>query len=80
MRTGAAYGPPFSFGEATMGELKVTKPDADKKAPVLLKYDYWDANEERHMAGDIIELPVKQARALVDEGKAERADPMPGEE
>lgn len=53
---------------------------ATKTTPVLLNYDYWDANGERHAAGETISLPVDEAKKLLGEKKAERADPLPGED
>lgn len=61
-----------------MGELKIEKPT--KKAPIRLLYDFWETEEIRHAAGAVVELPTEQARELVKAGKAERADPMPGED
>lgn len=49
-------------------------------APVKMLYAYWPAEDERVEAGQIVELPLEQAKALIAAGKAERADPMPGEE
>lgn len=49
-------------------------------APVLLKADYWDADGTRHKKGTVIDLPPAEARKLMEGGKADRADPLPGEE
>jgi hypothetical protein len=54
--------------------------DKPRLAPVKMLYAYWPAEDERVNAGEIIELPLEQAKALIAAGKAERADPMPGEE
>ena len=54
--------------------------DKPRLAPVKMLYAYWSAEDERVNAGEIIELPLEQAKALIAAGKAERADPMPGEE
>ena len=48
-------------------------------APVLLSHAYWDAEGARHEAGTVVELPLTEAKAMIKSGKAERADPMPGE-
>lgn len=48
-------------------------------APVLLKYDYWKDESTRILAGDTIDLEVEEAKRLIEMGKAERADPMPGD-
>lgn len=49
-------------------------------APVLLHYDYWAAEGDRKLAGDTVSIPVAEAKALIAAGKADRADPMPGDE
>lgn len=50
-----------------------------KTATVRLDYDVW-TEDGRHSAGSVVDLPVDQAKALIAEGKAVRADPMPGDE
>lgn len=50
-----------------------------KETPVLLKKDYWDLDGIRLRAGEVVHLTVDEAKALLKEGKAERADPLPGE-
>ena len=47
--------------------------------PVKIFYDFWDERGERRPAGQIVEMALSQAKALIAAGKAERADPMPGE-
>lgn len=48
-------------------------------APIRLIRDTW-VGEDRIVAdGSIIEMPAKEARALIEAGVAERADPLPGE-
>ena len=42
---------------------------AHKLAPVKLLYDYWSAEDARHPAGSIIDLPVEAAKALIAAGK-----------
>ncbi len=61
------------------------KEDAAPMLPVWLKFDYWDLNRVRHKGGKdaegfeiVVDLPVKEALALIAEGKAERRDPIPG--
>lgn len=49
------------------------------KTPVRLLYDTWDADGNRVAAGAVVELPLEAAKQLLREGKAERADPLPGE-
>ncbi|UTY50431.1 hypothetical protein [Sinorhizobium fredii] len=53
---------------------------AEKKAPVRLLYDTWADDEKRIPAGTVLELPVAAAKDLIANGKAERADPLPGDE
>lgn len=53
---------------------------ATKKTPVLLKYDWWDETGNRLRAGQVVDIPLDAAKILLSEGKAERADPLPGEE
>lgn len=53
-----------------------TKP---KTAPVRLLYDVW-TEDGRLTAGSVVDLPVESAKALIAVGKADRADPMPGDE
>lgn len=48
-------------------------------APVRLVYAWWDDDGNRCDAGEIVEMPVEVARALIASGKAERTDPLPGE-
>ena len=48
-------------------------------APVKLFYDYWLDEDTRLATGSVVSLPVAEAKALIAAGKAERADPMPGE-
>lgn len=51
-----------------------------KPVPVKLLFAYWPVEDQRHDAGEIVELPLDQAKALIALGKAERADPLPGDE
>lgn len=48
-------------------------------APVKILYAYWPEEDVRVEAGEIIDMPLEQAKAMIAAGKAERADPMPGE-
>lgn len=52
---------------------------AAKLNSVKLLYDTWDSEGVRHGAGTILSLPLEYAKQLVATGKAERADPYPGE-
>jgi hypothetical protein len=51
-----------------------------KTAPVRLLYDTWAENDQRIKAGTVLELPIAAAKELIANGKAERADPMPGDD
>lgn len=53
--------------------------NAPKLAPVKLLRDYWLVEDERTPAGTTIELPATEAKRLIADGVAERADPLPGE-
>jgi hypothetical protein len=60
-----------------------------KKFPVRLKFGYYPADpdhprhptvvgqSEKVPAGSVIELPLEEARQLIADGKAERADQIP---
>lgn len=50
-----------------------------KVVPVKLIYDVWLEEDQRTPSGTVLDLPLDQARGLIDAGKAERADPLPGE-
>lgn len=63
---------------ASGGELGPSKSSASG-VPVRLLYDTWDADENRHPAGAVVNLPLDAAKELLATGKAERADPLPGE-
>lgn len=58
------------------------KPTAPAGTPVRLLYAYWPeaGKHNRVEAGTIIRLPLEQAKEMIKAGKAERADPLPGEE
>lgn len=57
-----------------------TEDEAAKTVPVFLYRDYWGEGGIRHAKGSIIEVGVTAAKVLMGEGKAERADPLPGDE
>ncbi len=54
---------------------------ADKTVAVKLVRAYWlaDGVDGRINPPEIIELPVDEARRLLNAGVAERVDPLPGE-
>jgi hypothetical protein len=51
----------------------------EKTTPVKLLYDVWAAGDGRVPRGTVLDLPVKAAKTLIRQGKAERADPLPGD-
>lgn len=53
--------------------------ETKKPVRVRLNYDVWLNDGERTPAGTIIFLGLDEAKALIIAGKAERADPLPGE-
>lgn len=53
--------------------------EAKKPVPVRLVYDVWFRDDERTPAGTIVPVSLDEAKALISAGKAERADPLPGE-
>ncbi len=52
----------------------------EKTTPVKLLYDVWAADDKRVARGTVLDLPVKAAKTLIRKGKAERADPLPGDD
>jgi hypothetical protein len=76
---GAAAMPPLSISEPSQEPIMANETKAEAKTPVKLLYAYWIAEDDRVEEGTIIELPVSEARKLIEAGKAERADKFPGE-
>lgn len=52
---------------------------AAKKVPIRLLRDAFPVADEKHLIGEIIEVPVPLAKHWISCGVAERADPFPGE-
>ena len=50
--------------------------DDEPTVPVTLRADAWVP--DRQPKGTTLPLPLSRAAKLIDEGKAERADPLPG--
>ncbi|WP_172403289.1 hypothetical protein [Ensifer aridi] len=50
----------------------------EKTTPVKLLYDVWFKEDERTPAGAVLDIPMQAAKTLIEQGKAERADPLPG--
>jgi len=53
--------------------------DIKKLVPIRLIHDVWLNEGERTLAGAVVSLCVPEAKSLIAAGKAERADPLPGE-
>lgn len=57
------------------------RPKKVKTVPIRLLYDYWNKDGVRYGASETpVEMPLEDARFLLGEGKAERADPLPGDD
>lgn len=50
-----------------------------KSVPIRLVYDVWFQEDERTAAGTTVSVRLEEAKVLIAAGKAERADPLPGE-
>jgi hypothetical protein len=80
-----------SDGEDTRKRRGITDEATRKRRtmPVKMLRDYWAGEEARAewpssasnriAAGRVVELAVREARRLIEERVAERADPLPGE-
>lgn len=53
--------------------------DIKKLVSIRLIYDVWLNEGERTLAGAVVSLCLPEAKSLIAAGKAERADPLPGE-
>jgi hypothetical protein len=73
--------PPRRNSETEGADAPATPAKVESKTvPVLLHYNYFDEHEGKIMRGSEIMLTPTAARKLIAAGKAERTDPMPGEE
>ncbi|MQW29599.1 hypothetical protein GHK69_30240 [Sinorhizobium meliloti] len=82
--TSAAGEQPSSGGQAPASQAEQAEPVHKEVArflgtPIKLLYDTWADDEKRIPAGTVLEVPVSIAKQLIDAGKAERADPLPGD-
>lgn len=59
--------------------MEIFMSEAKKPVPVRLVYDVWFRDDERTPAGAVVSVSLEEAKALIVAGKAERADPLPGE-
>jgi hypothetical protein len=67
-------------GEFRTEDLTGTTVDGDGKTDtvvVRLLYDWWDGQGVRHPLNSLVEVPMNEARNLLDQRKAERTDPLP---
>ncbi|MDG3577128.1 hypothetical protein P7F60_12065 [Rhizobium sp. YJ-22] len=74
----AADAAPPKVVDVTPGPSPVSIPETvkttgGKTIDVKLKADYWPTENERKYAGDTVAVPLKKARELVAQGKAEPA-------
>ena len=66
-------------GEFNTDDLSGHSVDGDGKTDtvvVRLLYDWWDGQGVRHPLNSLVEVPLNEARNLVDQRKAERTDPL----
>lgn len=66
--------------DKALSEPKAAPVKAEPMIPVKLLYDRWNADEIREPAGKIIDVAISEAKKLIAAGKAQRADPLPGDE
>ncbi|MCM5689507.1 hypothetical protein [Sinorhizobium meliloti] len=84
--TSAAGEQPSSAGQEPASQAEQADPVLQKAmarflgTPIKLLYDTWADDEKRIPAGTVLEVPVSIAKQLIDAGKAERADPLPGDD
>lgn len=63
-------------GPSPTSIIEEPKPKAKEKAKektieVRLKFDYWPEDGERKSAGEVVEVPMRKAKQLISQGKAE---------
>lgn len=63
-----AYAPEFDTSD-----INPTQTDTLR---TRLLYDWWDGQGNRHSMGEVLDLVVNDAIKLINDGKAERADPL----
>lgn len=61
-------------------DAKLAEKPKGKTAAVRILYDTWDENGDRQPKGAIMDMPLDVAKTMIKAGKAERADPLPGDE
>ena len=65
-------------GSGSQGDGDGPKTDGNL-VPVKLLRDVWGEEGDRLPKGDEIDLPLDFAKQLIEEGKAKRNDPLPGD-
>lgn len=67
-----------------VAEAQEAKAEADKaefaaakKTPVLLLRDAFPVEDEKHLAGETIDVPIEMARRWIEAGVARDARPLP---
>jgi hypothetical protein len=60
--------PEFDTSDVTMNGVDTLK--------TRLLYDWWDGQGNRHARGEELDLALNEAVKLIQDGKAERADPL----
>ncbi len=68
---------PLADGNAPV-EPKVLEPRV-RTIAVRLLYDTWLEEDVRTVAGTVVDVDIEDAKRMIKDKKAERADPMPGE-
>lgn len=48
----------------------------EQTTPIRLKAAYWPQEDQRVEAGEVVEVTIPEAMKMLQDGKAERADPM----
>lgn len=62
------------IAEAKANSSGATQGEKEELFPIRLLVDWWDDQENRHVSGAEVDVPWTEAKKLIDEGKAERAD------
>ncbi|MDC9701525.1 MAG: hypothetical protein PSN37_04805 [Alphaproteobacteria bacterium] len=70
-----SVGKKLAFRSASAGKERTSH-----SVPLLLRSDYWDNKGRRYAKGVIVSVSIDTARLLLLQKKAERVDPLPGEE
>ena len=68
-----------ALAEFKTSDLTKINDETEKTVPARLLYDWWDAQGVRHVRGTVLDLPINEAKLLIGQRKAERADPLPGD-